>query len=139
MCFVFTVTIYFFIGCVGLVEIVIEEVETRDIGPNACHKDPCRNIARAVVGSCNAVKDDDFECHCQLPFAWDDDSNSCMMSSSSFRERTEIGWYNCILLRTLRFHSNDCLATRRVTYFIFFQMCQIKSLNFNCICFVILK
>lgn len=42
-----------------------------------CYKDPCQNIARAVVGSCQSIGDTDFTCRCQQNYAWNDDSNSC--------------------------------------------------------------
>jgi hypothetical protein len=45
--------------------------------PQACSKDYCENIAKAVVGSCVDIGNADFQCRCQLPFVWDDDKNSC--------------------------------------------------------------
>lgn len=44
-----------------------------------CSKDPCDNIARALVNTCNAVGDADFTCQCQSGYSWDDDSNSCKL------------------------------------------------------------
>jgi hypothetical protein len=47
---------------------------------NPCDKNPCQNIARAMVDTCQPVGHSDFECRCQPPFTWDDDSNSCLLS-----------------------------------------------------------
>ena len=45
---------------------------------NPCEKNPCQNIAKAVVNSCHAIGTADFECMCQNS-KWDDDTNSCAM------------------------------------------------------------
>jgi hypothetical protein len=42
-----------------------------------CAKDPCMNIARAVVGSCQSLGRTDFTCGCQRSFIWQDDTNMC--------------------------------------------------------------
>ena len=43
-----------------------------------CRKDPCENIARAVVGTCIADGEFDFSCQCQFRNKWNDDTNSCV-------------------------------------------------------------
>jgi hypothetical protein len=42
-----------------------------------CKKDPCQNLAGAVVQSCIPVGAGDFECHCQEGFKWVNDNNFC--------------------------------------------------------------
>jgi hypothetical protein len=42
-----------------------------------CRKDPCQNLAGAIVDSCIKVGASDFMCQCQAGFAWNDESNSC--------------------------------------------------------------
>ena len=46
--------------------------------PDICQKDPCQNIARALVGTCSPLGDSDFVCLCQATNKWDDESNSCV-------------------------------------------------------------
>lgn len=50
---------------------------------NICRKDPCENIARAVVGTCEPDGESDFKCQCQLISKWDDYSNSCITTSQN--------------------------------------------------------
>ena len=45
---------------------------------NLCIKDPCANIAKAVVGSCNLIGRSDFQCQCQHSHMWDDGANTCI-------------------------------------------------------------
>ncbi len=45
---------------------------------DVCSKDPCQNIARAVVGSCQPQGDANFVCRCQHHNKWDDDTNACI-------------------------------------------------------------
>ena len=45
---------------------------------NLCVKDPCANIAKAVVGSCSPIGSHDFQCQCQHSHAWNDDANACI-------------------------------------------------------------
>ena len=44
-----------------------------------CRKDPCLNIASAVVGTCEPDGDTDFTCQCQSGHQWDDETNSCLV------------------------------------------------------------
>jgi hypothetical protein len=47
-----------------------------------CQKNPCQNIAAAIVNSCKDINRLDFECSCQPDHNWDDDTNACIRSSS---------------------------------------------------------
>ena len=53
-----------------VVEVTVDE--------NICSKDPCQNIAKAIVGSCQMSGQNDFVCACQRAFSWNDDVNMCM-------------------------------------------------------------
>jgi hypothetical protein len=44
---------------------------------SVCTKDPCQNIARALVGTCQPRSEADFSCDCQAGSLWDDDTNAC--------------------------------------------------------------
>jgi hypothetical protein len=58
---------------------VLLSYEGLDIDP--CKKDPCQNIAGALIGTCVSIGTVDFSCRCQLPFIWMDDTNSCAHGS----------------------------------------------------------
>ena len=49
-----------------------------------CYKNPCKNIARAVVDSCMRLDNTDFVCKCQQHFIWDDDNNDCVQGCYSY-------------------------------------------------------
>jgi hypothetical protein len=52
---------------------------------NPCQKNPCRNIARAIVNRCVKLSNDDFECRCQRHFHWDDETNACLDEGMLFQ------------------------------------------------------
>ena len=53
-------------------------VEKQQKGADICYKDPCQNIARAVVGTCESDGNADFTCECQERYKWEDVTNSCI-------------------------------------------------------------
>ena len=52
-------------------------------GGDPCSKDPCTNLARAILGTCRPLGSADFICSCQHSSSWDDETNSCVGKSLS--------------------------------------------------------
>lgn len=66
-----------FAAAEGQGQLTVNVVDDLTENDDMCQKDPCQNIARAMINTCIPVGDSDFKCSCQAAFTWDDDSNSC--------------------------------------------------------------